>query len=147
MGPGSLYWSCLLGTLNCSRNDPQLFSKRLLKRSRNDPQLFSKRLLKRSRNDPQLFSKRLLWFRYGSGVLIAYKWWAFVLLHDQNLPMKLIYAYGQTDEIKYHSTQRGTKELNLLKYMPRVNPPNSKYFDMTMINVRNRELPIHSLRL
>uniref|UniRef100_A0A673HZ16 DBH-like monooxygenase protein 2 homolog n=1 Tax=Sinocyclocheilus rhinocerous TaxID=307959 RepID=A0A673HZ16_9TELE len=51
-----------------------------------------------------------------------------------NLPMKLIYAYGQTDEIMYHSTRRGTKQLNLLKYMPRVNPPNSKYFDMTMIN-------------
>uniref|UniRef100_A0A8C1KQA8 Monooxygenase, DBH-like 1, like n=1 Tax=Cyprinus carpio TaxID=7962 RepID=A0A8C1KQA8_CYPCA len=51
-----------------------------------------------------------------------------------NLPMKLIYAYGQTDDIMYHSTQRGTKELSLLKYMPRVNPPNSMYFDMTMIN-------------
>uniref|UniRef100_A0A673IL13 Monooxygenase, DBH-like 1, like n=1 Tax=Sinocyclocheilus rhinocerous TaxID=307959 RepID=A0A673IL13_9TELE len=51
-----------------------------------------------------------------------------------NLPMKLIYAYGQTDDITYHSTRRGRKELNLLKYMPRVNPPNSKYFDMTMVN-------------
>uniref|UniRef100_A0A8C1ELD6 Monooxygenase, DBH-like 1, like n=1 Tax=Cyprinus carpio carpio TaxID=630221 RepID=A0A8C1ELD6_CYPCA len=51
-----------------------------------------------------------------------------------NLPMKLIYAYGQTDDITYHSNRRGTKELNLLKYMPRVNPPNSKYFDMTMVN-------------
>uniref|UniRef100_A0A8C2DCP4 Monooxygenase, DBH-like 1, like n=1 Tax=Cyprinus carpio TaxID=7962 RepID=A0A8C2DCP4_CYPCA len=50
------------------------------------------------------------------------------------LPMKLIYAYGQTDDITYHSSRRGTKELNLLKYMPRVNPPNSKYFDMTMVN-------------
>ncbi|KTF88856.1 hypothetical protein cypCar_00028656 [Cyprinus carpio] len=52
-----------------------------------------------------------------------------------NLPMKLIYAYGQTDDITYHSNRRGTKELNLLKYMPRVNPPNSKYFDMTMVNI------------
>ncbi|XP_052390510.1 DBH-like monooxygenase protein 2 homolog isoform X1 [Carassius gibelio] len=51
-----------------------------------------------------------------------------------NLPMKLIYAYGQTDDITYHSTQRGTKELNLLKYMPRVNPPNSSSFDITMVN-------------
>ncbi len=50
--------------------------------------------------------------------------------------MKLIYAYGQTDEIKYHSTWRGTKELNLLKYMPRVNPPNSRFFDITMVNIR-----------
>ncbi|XP_059354299.1 DBH-like monooxygenase protein 2 homolog [Carassius carassius] len=51
-----------------------------------------------------------------------------------NLPMKLIYAYGQTDDITYHSTRRGTKELNLLKYMPRVNPPNSSFFDITMVN-------------
>uniref|UniRef100_A0A8C2EFT4 Monooxygenase, DBH-like 1, like n=1 Tax=Cyprinus carpio TaxID=7962 RepID=A0A8C2EFT4_CYPCA len=51
-----------------------------------------------------------------------------------DLPMKLIYAYGQTDDIMYHSAQRGTKELNLLKYMPRVNPPNSNFFDITMVN-------------
>ncbi|XP_050995493.1 DBH-like monooxygenase protein 2 homolog [Labeo rohita] len=51
-----------------------------------------------------------------------------------DLPMKLIYAYGQTDDITYHSTRRGTKELNLLKYMPRVNPPNSNFFDITMVN-------------
>ncbi|XP_043075759.1 DBH-like monooxygenase protein 2 homolog [Puntigrus tetrazona] len=51
-----------------------------------------------------------------------------------DLPMKLIYAYGDTDEIAYHSNRRGTKELNLLKYMPQSNPPNKKYFDMTMIN-------------
>ncbi|XP_043102167.1 DBH-like monooxygenase protein 2 homolog [Puntigrus tetrazona] len=51
-----------------------------------------------------------------------------------DLPMKLIYAYGQTDDITYHSNQRGTKELNLLKYMPHVNPPNSSFFDITMVN-------------
>ncbi|XP_039548937.1 DBH-like monooxygenase protein 2 homolog [Pimephales promelas] len=51
-----------------------------------------------------------------------------------NLPMKLIYAYGQSDDIVYHNNRRGTKEVNLLKYMPRVSPPNSKYFDMTMAN-------------
>uniref|UniRef100_A0A8C1WSD7 Monooxygenase, DBH-like 1, like n=1 Tax=Cyprinus carpio TaxID=7962 RepID=A0A8C1WSD7_CYPCA len=51
-----------------------------------------------------------------------------------DLPMKLIYAYGQTDDITYHSNRRGTKELNLLKYMPRVNPPNSNFFDITMVN-------------
>uniref|UniRef100_A0A671NE33 DBH-like monooxygenase protein 2 homolog n=1 Tax=Sinocyclocheilus anshuiensis TaxID=1608454 RepID=A0A671NE33_9TELE len=51
-----------------------------------------------------------------------------------NLPMKLIYAYGQNDNIMYHSTRRGMKELNLLKYMPRVNPPNSNFFDITMVN-------------
>ncbi|KAF4099806.1 DBH-like monooxygenase protein 2 homolog [Onychostoma macrolepis] len=51
-----------------------------------------------------------------------------------NLPMKLIYAYGQADDITYHSTRRGTKELNLLKYMPRVNPPNTNFFEITMVN-------------
>ncbi|KAK9956808.1 hypothetical protein ABG768_014518 [Culter alburnus] len=51
-----------------------------------------------------------------------------------DIPMKLIFAYGQSDDIRYHSNRRGTKEVNLLKYMPRVNPPNSKYFNMTMVN-------------
>ncbi|XP_042584940.1 DBH-like monooxygenase protein 2 homolog isoform X1 [Cyprinus carpio] len=51
-----------------------------------------------------------------------------------DLAMKLIYAYGQTDDITYHSNRRGTKELNLLKYMPHVNPPNSSFFDITMVN-------------
>ncbi|XP_050995492.1 DBH-like monooxygenase protein 2 homolog [Labeo rohita] len=51
-----------------------------------------------------------------------------------DLPMKLIYAYGENDDITYHGTQRGTKELNLLKYMPQITPPNSNYFDVTMIN-------------
>ncbi|XP_026125787.1 DBH-like monooxygenase protein 2 homolog [Carassius auratus] len=51
-----------------------------------------------------------------------------------DLPMKLIYAYGQTDDITYHSSQRGTKELNLLKYMPHVNPSNRSFFDITMDN-------------
>ncbi|XP_065112368.1 DBH-like monooxygenase protein 2 homolog [Paramisgurnus dabryanus] len=50
------------------------------------------------------------------------------------LPIKLIYAYGQTDDIKYHSNRRGTKEVNLLKYMPQVTPPDSRYFDMIMVN-------------
>ncbi|XP_043076102.1 DBH-like monooxygenase protein 2 homolog isoform X1 [Puntigrus tetrazona] len=50
------------------------------------------------------------------------------------LPMKLIYAYGETDEIAYHGNRRGTKELNLLKYMPQSNPPNSNFFDITMVN-------------
>ncbi|XP_043075757.1 DBH-like monooxygenase protein 2 homolog [Puntigrus tetrazona] len=51
-----------------------------------------------------------------------------------DLPMKLIYAYGETDEIAYHGNRRGTKELNLLKYMPQSNPPNSNFFDITMAN-------------
>ncbi|KAI7800157.1 DBH-like monooxygenase protein 2 homolog [Triplophysa rosa] len=50
------------------------------------------------------------------------------------LPIKLIYAYGQTDDITYHGTRRGTKEVNLLRYMPRLTPPDSKYFDMIMVN-------------
>ncbi|XP_051952101.1 DBH-like monooxygenase protein 2 homolog [Xyrauchen texanus] len=52
------------------------------------------------------------------------------------LPIKLIYAYGQTDDIAYHSTQRGTKEVNLLRYMPRVTAPDSKFFNMTMVNFK-----------
>lgn len=51
--------------------------------------------------------------------------------------MKLIYAYGQSDDVAYHINRRGAKEVNLLKYMPRVTPPNSTYFDMTMVNVRD----------
>ncbi|XP_073788581.1 DBH-like monooxygenase protein 2 homolog isoform X1 [Danio rerio] len=50
------------------------------------------------------------------------------------LPMKLIYAYGETDDISYHKAQRGTKEVNLLKYMPRASLSNATYFDITMEN-------------
>ncbi|XP_046692570.1 DBH-like monooxygenase protein 2 homolog [Silurus meridionalis] len=51
-----------------------------------------------------------------------------------DMPVKLIYAYGDTDDISYHKNRRGTKEVNLLKYMPRSTVPDSKYFDMTMTN-------------
>ncbi|KAF4071092.1 hypothetical protein AMELA_G00280910 [Ameiurus melas] len=50
------------------------------------------------------------------------------------VPVKLIYAYDYTDDIAYHKTLRGTKEVNLLNYMPRTSVPDSKYFDMTMTN-------------
>ncbi|KAL2101939.1 hypothetical protein ACEWY4_003700 [Coilia grayii] len=50
------------------------------------------------------------------------------------LPVKLIYAYGLTDDLGYHRKRRGTKELNLLNYMPRTVPTSSHYFDMTMSN-------------
>ncbi|XP_056620191.1 DBH-like monooxygenase protein 2 homolog isoform X2 [Triplophysa dalaica] len=49
-------------------------------------------------------------------------------------PIKLIYAYGLTADIKYHSNRRGTKEVNLLRYMPKVTPTDSKFFDMVMVN-------------
>ncbi|XP_051731145.1 DBH-like monooxygenase protein 2 homolog isoform X2 [Ctenopharyngodon idella] len=39
-----------------------------------------------------------------------------------------------SDDLTYHNNRRGTKEVNLLKYMPRVNPLNSNYFDVTMVN-------------
>ena len=55
----------------------------------------------------------------------------------QAVPIKLIYAYGQTDEIKYHGSSRGTKEVNLLRYMPRASDPDGDYFDFTMDNVSN----------
>ncbi|KAJ8356720.1 hypothetical protein SKAU_G00195140 [Synaphobranchus kaupii] len=49
-------------------------------------------------------------------------------------PIKLIYAFGWTDEIEYHASRRGTKEVNLLKYSLRTNPPNSSYFDIRANN-------------
>uniref|UniRef100_A0A3P8WZ46 Monooxygenase, DBH-like 1, like n=1 Tax=Cynoglossus semilaevis TaxID=244447 RepID=A0A3P8WZ46_CYNSE len=51
---------------------------------------------------------------------------------DQDFLIKLIYAYGITDTIEYHKTRRGTKEVNLLNYMPKTFPPNSKYLMATM---------------
>ncbi|XP_030626622.1 DBH-like monooxygenase protein 2 homolog [Chanos chanos] len=50
------------------------------------------------------------------------------------VPIKLIYAYGKDDDIGYHGSQRGTKEINLLNYMPSSTPSDSKYFDLTMTN-------------
>ncbi|CAB1322261.1 unnamed protein product [Coregonus sp. 'balchen'] len=43
--------------------------------------------------------------------------------------VKLIYAYGKTDDIGYHGKRRGTKEVNLLKFMPRSRPPDINYLD------------------
>ncbi|CAB1322262.1 unnamed protein product, partial [Coregonus sp. 'balchen'] len=37
-------------------------------------------------------------------------------------PVKLIYAYGTTDDIGYHCKSRGTIEVNLLNFMPRSSP-------------------------
>uniref|UniRef100_A0A3Q0R9R4 Monooxygenase, DBH-like 1, like n=1 Tax=Amphilophus citrinellus TaxID=61819 RepID=A0A3Q0R9R4_AMPCI len=50
-------------------------------------------------------------------------------------PIKLIYAYGKTDDISYHGGRRGTKEVNLLNYMPRTIPANSSYLNVTMNNI------------
>uniref|UniRef100_UPI0037E82EA7 DBH-like monooxygenase protein 2 homolog n=1 Tax=Semicossyphus pulcher TaxID=241346 RepID=UPI0037E82EA7 len=46
--------------------------------------------------------------------------------HITSQAIKLIYAYGTTDEINYHSSRRGTKEVNLLNYKPRatITDPN-----------------------
>uniref|UniRef100_A0A3B5L8J8 Monooxygenase, DBH-like 1, like n=1 Tax=Xiphophorus couchianus TaxID=32473 RepID=A0A3B5L8J8_9TELE len=46
--------------------------------------------------------------------------------------IKLIYAYGATDNIKYHGTFRGTKEVNLLNYMPKTVPPDARYLSITV---------------
>ncbi|KAJ3606638.1 hypothetical protein NHX12_026159 [Muraenolepis orangiensis] len=54
--------------------------------------------------------------------------------HITEKPIKLIYAFGETDQIQYHDTRRGTKEVNLLKYMPRVTLPDRDYFNFTMDN-------------
>lgn len=49
--------------------------------------------------------------------------------------MKLIYAYGTTDDIGYHQSRRGTKEVNLLNYRARAASNTSDYFSVTMENV------------
>ncbi|KAK3516685.1 hypothetical protein QTP70_022190 [Hemibagrus guttatus] len=51
-----------------------------------------------------------------------------------DMPIKLIYAYGPTDDISYHQSRRGTKEVNLLNYMPRTSVSDSKYFEVTVTN-------------
>lgn len=55
---------------------------------------------------------------------------------SQERPIKVIYAYGLMDELAYHEQRRGTRELNLLNYIPRSIPSTSSYFDMTIVNVR-----------
>ncbi|XP_045552682.1 DBH-like monooxygenase protein 2 homolog [Salmo salar] len=49
-------------------------------------------------------------------------------------PVKLIYAYGKSDDIGYHFRTRGTKEVNLLKFMPRSSPRDGNYLDFVMDN-------------
>ncbi|XP_063351424.1 DBH-like monooxygenase protein 2 homolog [Pelmatolapia mariae] len=50
-------------------------------------------------------------------------------------PIKLIFAYGKTDEISYHESRRGTKEVNLLNYMPKSIPTGSSYLSATVDNI------------
>ncbi|XP_031583371.2 DBH-like monooxygenase protein 2 homolog isoform X1 [Oreochromis aureus] len=50
-------------------------------------------------------------------------------------PIKLIFAYGETDEISYHESRRGTKEVNLLNYMPKSIPTNSSYLSAMVDNI------------
>ncbi|XP_071773863.2 DBH-like monooxygenase protein 2 homolog [Centroberyx gerrardi] len=55
--------------------------------------------------------------------------------HITARPIKLIYAYGETDEISYHAARRGTKEVNLLNYMPRATLPGTNYLNITVDNI------------
>ncbi|XP_029620994.1 DBH-like monooxygenase protein 2 homolog [Salmo trutta] len=55
--------------------------------------------------------------------------------HITDSPVKLIYAYGTSDDIRYHANRRGTKEVNLLKFMPRSRPPDINYLDFVVENV------------
>ncbi|XP_056437472.1 DBH-like monooxygenase protein 2 homolog isoform X1 [Gadus chalcogrammus] len=55
--------------------------------------------------------------------------------HITAVPIKLIYAYGQTDEIKYHGINRGTKEVNLLRYITRNTSQEGEHFDFKMDNI------------
>lgn len=50
--------------------------------------------------------------------------------------MKLIYAYGKSDDIGYHFRTRGTKEVNLLKFMPRYRLLDINYLEFVGENVR-----------
>ncbi|XP_074472001.1 DBH-like monooxygenase protein 2 homolog [Sebastes fasciatus] len=50
-------------------------------------------------------------------------------------PVKIIYGYGEKDEYSYHGARRGTKELNLLNYMPRTTSTNSNYLSATVDNI------------
>uniref|UniRef100_A0A3Q1I9J3 DOMON domain-containing protein n=1 Tax=Anabas testudineus TaxID=64144 RepID=A0A3Q1I9J3_ANATE len=50
-------------------------------------------------------------------------------------PIKLIYAYGTTDDITYHGARRGTKEVNLLNYVPRTSLPTRNYLNVTVNNI------------
>ncbi|XP_060907402.1 DBH-like monooxygenase protein 2 homolog [Labrus mixtus] len=51
---------------------------------------------------------------------------------------KVIYAYGTTDDIQYHASRRGTKEVNLLNYMPKSTITGPNYF---MARVDNISVP------
>ncbi|XP_028295757.1 DBH-like monooxygenase protein 2 homolog [Gouania willdenowi] len=55
--------------------------------------------------------------------------------HITAQPIKIIYAYGTTDEILYHASRRGTKEVNLLNYMTRTAPSNGNYFNAVVENI------------
>ncbi|XP_073349527.1 DBH-like monooxygenase protein 2 homolog [Pagrus major] len=50
-------------------------------------------------------------------------------------PIKLIYAYGTTDAIRYHGARRGTKEVNLLNYMARTTLTNVNFLSATVDNI------------
>ncbi|KAL7388098.1 hypothetical protein ABVT39_006959 [Epinephelus coioides] len=55
--------------------------------------------------------------------------------HITTQAIKVIYAYGLTDEIAYHAARRGTKELNLLNFMPRTTITSLKYINATVDNI------------
>uniref|UniRef100_A0A8D0DGG4 Monooxygenase, DBH-like 1, like n=1 Tax=Sander lucioperca TaxID=283035 RepID=A0A8D0DGG4_SANLU len=55
--------------------------------------------------------------------------------HITDKPIKLIYAYGITDEIAYHGDREGTKEVNLLNYKPRMTSTNLNYLSATVDNI------------
>ncbi|XP_056261677.1 DBH-like monooxygenase protein 2 homolog [Seriola aureovittata] len=55
--------------------------------------------------------------------------------HITDEPIKLIYAYGTTDEISYHGARRGTKEVNLLNFKIRTSLPNLNYLSATVENI------------
>ncbi|XP_041814122.1 DBH-like monooxygenase protein 2 homolog isoform X2 [Chelmon rostratus] len=56
-------------------------------------------------------------------------------VHITAQPIKLIYAYGPTDDIAYHQARRGTKEVNLLNYMTRTTLTSVSYLSATVDSI------------
>lgn len=92
----------------------------------------------RNRNTRFSFSMKLNWNAIcllklkPSWQLVITEFWCV----SQAQPIKLIYAYGTTDEISYHHAYRGSKEVNLLNHMPRNTVTNLNHFIATVDNVR-----------
>ncbi|KAG7242932.1 hypothetical protein INR49_017622 [Caranx melampygus] len=55
--------------------------------------------------------------------------------HITDQTIKLIYAYGTTDEIGYHRSFRGTKDVNLLNFRVKTFSPSQNYLSVRVDNI------------